>query len=162
RERIAAIPGVKTVSVQNWFGGQDPKDPHNFFAQFGVDAATFLPIYDREIEIASASPPQAQITLPPRMDPKLAAFMSEQTACIVGQKLLDKMGWKLGQTITLKGTIYPGDWPFTIRAVYRSRTPSIREETMFFHWKYLEQKGMGGQGFVGVYVLELSQPEHAA
>ena len=40
-----------------------------------------------------------------------------QTACIVGQKLLDKMGWKLGQTITLKGTIYPGDWPFTIRAV---------------------------------------------
>src|SRR5207249_10148716 len=49
-----------------------------------------------------------------------------------------------------------------IRAVYRSRTPSIREETMFFHWKYLEQKGMGGQGFVGVYVLELSQPERAA
>ena len=23
--RIAAVPGVKTVGIQNWFGGQDPR-----------------------------------------------------------------------------------------------------------------------------------------
>ena len=162
RERIAAIPGVRTVSVSNWFGGQDPKDPHNFFAQFGVDAETYFPIYRNEVEITEASPPQAPVTLPTRMDPKLASFMGEQTACLVGAKLMQKMGWKLGQTITIKGTIYPGDWPFTIRAVYRAKTRSIREETMFFHWKYLEQKGMGGQGFAGIYILELSDPGRAA
>jgi putative ABC transport system permease protein len=32
---------------------------------------------------------------------------------------------------------------------------------MLFHFKYLEQKCMGGQGQVGVYILELSQPERA-
>ena len=27
QERIAGVPGVKAVSIQNWFGGQDPADP---------------------------------------------------------------------------------------------------------------------------------------
>ena len=48
RERIAAVPGVKSVAIQQWFGGQDPKDPHNFFAQFGVDEA-FYPIYRNDM-----------------------------------------------------------------------------------------------------------------
>src|SRR5712692_4894329 len=108
RERIAAVPGVKSVSISNWFGGQDPKDPHNFFAQFGVDAETYFPLYTNDIEISQASPPQAEVALPAGLDPKLAAFMSERMACVVGDKLMRKMGWQLGQTITLKGTIYPG------------------------------------------------------
>src|SRR6266581_4299150 len=36
RQRIEAVPGVKRVAVQNWFGAQDPADPHGFFAQFAV------------------------------------------------------------------------------------------------------------------------------
>jgi putative ABC transport system permease protein len=75
---------------------------------------------------------------------------------------MQKMGWKLGQTVTVKGTIYPGNWPLTIRAVYRAKVRSMREETMFFHWDYLNQMGMGGRSFVGVYNLALSQPERAA
>ena len=162
RERIAAIPGVQTVSYSNWFGGQDPNDPRNFFAQFAVDAETYFPMYANDVEITQASPPQAKVALPAGMDPGLAAFMSEQTACVVGHKLMQKMGWKLGQTVTIKGTIYPGNWTFTIRAVYRSKVRSMREEDLFFHWNYLNQMGMGGQSFVGVFHLALSQPERAA
>src|SRR5206468_8291443 len=44
RDRIAVLPGVKSVALQNWFGATDPKNPRNFFAQFGVDDA-FFPIY---------------------------------------------------------------------------------------------------------------------
>jgi putative ABC transport system permease protein len=32
---------------------------------------------------------------------------------------------------------------------------------MLFHWKYLSERGMGGQGQVGFYVLELSDPSQA-
>jgi putative ABC transport system permease protein len=32
---------------------------------------------------------------------------------------------------------------------------------MFFHYKYLEQKGMGGSGLVGIYILKLSDPAQA-
>src|SRR5882672_12556660 len=82
RERIAAVPGVGTVSYSNWFGGQDTNDPRNFYAQFGVDAETYFPMYANDIEISRSSPPQAKVALPAGMDPGLAAFMSEQTACV--------------------------------------------------------------------------------
>jgi putative ABC transport system permease protein len=159
--RIAAVPGVKSVSFQNWFGGRNAADPGDWYAQFGVESATFFPIYARDVEIVAASPPQAEIALPPGVDPKLAAFMAEQNACVVGERLFKKHKWSLGQTVTLAGTIYPGSWPLVIRAVYHAKDPAFGEETMLFHYKYLEEKGMGGHGFVGVYILELSQPERA-
>jgi len=162
RDRIAAVPGVQGVTIQNWFGGQDPKDPHNFFAQFAVDAVTFLPIYSRDFDIIAASPAQGAPPPPPGIDPQLASFMAELTACIVGEKLFTRMGWKLGQTVTLAGTIYPGDWPLTIRAVYHSNKKSFGDESMFFHWEYLNQKGMNGQGLAGLYILQLDSPEQAA
>ena len=49
RERLAAIPGVKTVSYANWFGGRDPDPKQGFYAQFACDAGTYLPIYDADI-----------------------------------------------------------------------------------------------------------------
>jgi putative ABC transport system permease protein len=162
RERIAQVPGVRSVSIQNWFGGQDPVNPRNFYAQFGVDAETFFPMYARDMAIVDASPPQGAIALPAGLDPKLAAFMQEQNACVVGEKLLTKMGWKLGQTIAVNGTIYPGSWPFVIRAVYRATNRGFGDETMFFHFRYLDQKGMNGQALVGIYVLQLDQPQRAA
>jgi putative ABC transport system permease protein len=162
RERLAAVEGVTNVGFANWFGGQDPNDPGNFFAQFAIDAPTYLPIYERDVEIVEASPPQAKVALPDGLDPKLASFMSELNACIVGQTLFKRMGWKLGQTITLSGTIFPGEWPFTIRAVYHAKEKSFGEESLLFHWDYLSQKGMGGAGAVGWYILQLEPGADAA
>jgi putative ABC transport system permease protein len=159
--RIAAVPGVKSVTVQNWFGGRDPVEPSNWYAQFGVDGATFYPMYARDMQIIAADEPQAAIAVPAGVDPKLAAYMADQTACVVGERLFTRMKWKLGQTVHIAGTIYPGDWPFTIRAVYRATDPAFGEEVLFFHYKYLEQKGMNGQGSVGIYVLQLDDPTRA-
>ena len=159
RDRIAAVPGVKTVGIQNWFGGQDPKD-RGFYAQFAVDE-NFFRIYDKDIDIVEASPPQAAVAVPPGVDPGLAAYLQEQTAAVVGRKLMDKMGWKLGQTIAVNGTIYPGEWPFTIRAVYAAKVKAFGEETLFFPFRYLDQKGMGGSSQAGIYVLELHDADQA-
>jgi putative ABC transport system permease protein len=160
RERIAGVNGVELVSYSNWFGGHYPQQPKKFFAKFGVDAATYFPLYASDMEITEASPPQGPAQTPPGVDPKLAAFMSEQTACVVGEKLMTDMGWKLGQTITIAGDIYPGEWPFTIRAVYRAKTKSFGDDAMFFHWKYLREKA--GMSMVGTYEFKLSDPTHAS
>ncbi len=157
RDRIAAVPGVKQVAIEQWFGGTDPNDAHGFFAQFGVDE-NFFPIYRNDVDWIEVSPPQAQVAMPADMDPKLASYMAEQNACVVGRRLMQKKGWKLGQTIHIAGTIWPGDWPFVIRAVYAGKKTTMNEETMFFHWKYLDEKGMGGAGQAGLYVLELTDP----
>ena len=161
RQRIEAVPGVKRVAVQNWFGAQDPADPHGFFAQFAVDEPWYG-LYAKDFDIIEASPPQAAVTLPEGTNPKLTAYSLERTACVVGEKLMLKKGWKLGQTITLAGTIFPGDWPFTIRAVYRAKKKSFGDEAMFFHYDYLSEKGMGGQNPVGTYILELTDPSQAS
>lgn len=159
-DRIAATPGVKRVAIQNWFGGQDPKDPHGFFAQFAVDE-NFMPIYRSDVDFVEYDRPQVDTGVPAGVDPKLAAFYQDQTGCVVGREIMKKKGWKLGQTITISGTIYPGDWPMTIRAVYASKKKSFNEETVFFHFRYLDQKGMGGQKAVGIYVLDLTDPNQA-
>ena len=161
RDRIASVPGVKSVTYANWFGGRDPVDPHDFYAQFAIDAPGYLPIYGNDIEIVAASPPQGLASVPAGVDPKLAAFMSERDACMVGEKLFKRKGWKLGQTIPISGTIFQGNWPFTIRAVYHAKNPAFSEEAMLFHWKYLSERGMGGRGIVGWYILELTDPTRA-
>lgn len=161
RDRIAAVPGVKRVAIQNWFGGQDPKDPRNFYAQFAVDE-TFFAIYRNDMDIIEYSRPQAGGRAPEGAHPELAAYFEERTACIVGRKLLEKNGWKVGQNVGLSGTIYPGDWEFTIRGVYAAKKKSFGEETMFFHFSYLDERATGGQKPVGIYVLELDDPGRAS
>jgi putative ABC transport system permease protein len=160
RDRIAAVPGVKRVAVQNWFGGQDPKDPRNFFAQFAVDDE-FFKIYANDVEIVAAAPAQSGAAAPPGQDPGLAAYFEEQTAAVVGRQLMEKMGWRLGQSVTVDGTIYPGTWTFTIRAVYAAKDRSFGEEILFFPFRYLDQRGMAGQRQVGIYVLELADADRA-
>ncbi len=158
-ERIRAIPGVKAVTWSNWFGGTDPVDPRNFFAQFAIDAKTYLPMYDTDLAIVDASPAPG-VSAPPDMDPRLAAFMNERTAAIVGEGLMKKQGWKLGQTIRLTGTIYPGSWPFVIRAVYRPKVKGLDDLTVYFHWDYLYENS-NRQADVGVFSLELADPNRA-
>jgi putative ABC transport system permease protein len=162
RERIAAVPGVTNVTVQNWFGGQDPADTRGFFAQFAVDPATFFPMYASDVDITEHGQPQTAVSVPAGLDPKLAAFYVDRTGCVVGERLLERKGWKVGQTINLSGTIYPGTWPMTIQAVYHAKNKAFGEEVLLFHFDYLNEKGMGGTSQVGVYVLELSDPGRAA
>src|SRR3989442_1118170 len=84
---LDTLPGIQRVAVQNWFGGRDPANPHEFFAQFAVDPENFFPMYRNEFKIVDASAPQAEVSVPPGVDPKLAAFLGEQTACVVSEEM---------------------------------------------------------------------------
>jgi putative ABC transport system permease protein len=141
RERLLAVPGVRAVTWANWFGGvyQDPK---NFFAQFAVDPETYLDMYRNDVTIPAD---------------QRAAFIQERTACLVGQHLMDKFGWHLGQSITLAGTIFSGDWPLTIRGVYRAIDPSFPDDALLMHYDYVYERN---RSWVqpGWYVLELNDP----
>lgn len=141
--RLSAVEGVQGVSWANWFGGIYQK-PENFFAQFAIDAKTYLPMYP-------------EVKIPPD---QLEAFNAERKAAIIGEGLIRKFGWKVGQTVTLRGDIYPGDWDFIIRGVYRPDNPSFGEENMFFHYEYLYE-GSQRRASPNWYVLTLSNPQLA-
>jgi putative ABC transport system permease protein len=142
--RMQAVEGVTTVSWANWFGGYY-QDPNDFFAQFAIKADTYLPMYP-EIEITGGS---------------LDEFLQERTAAMIGVGLIEKYGWQLGQRVTLKGTFAPGDWDFTIRAIYTPSDPAFGDELMLFHYEYFYE-GMNGQVSPGWFVLELNRPDRAA
>lgn len=143
-QRLLATDGIRSVSWANWFGGYYT-DPNDFFAQFAIDAETYLSMY-----------PDIQIP-----EEQTVEFLRERTAAIVGVGLMEKYGWQIGQTVTLKGTIFPGDWEFTIRGVYTPGNPSYSDAAFFFHYKYLYEATDGGIS-PGWYVLELEDPDRAA
>ena len=47
-----------------------------------------------------------------------AAFKADRRGAMVGRMLADQHGFKVGDTIPIKGTIYPGNWEFVVRGIY--------------------------------------------
>jgi putative ABC transport system permease protein len=144
RERLAAVPGVAAVTWLDWFGGSYG-DGKLFFAQFAVDPETYLPMYP-------------EISVPP--DQK-EAFVHERTAALVGKGLIEKLGWRLGQDVTIRGGIFPGDWTFTIRGVYTPTVRAIDDRSFIFHYDYLYER-TEHRATPGWFVLRLSDPANAA
>jgi putative ABC transport system permease protein len=142
--RLKAAKGISNVTWSNWFGGKYG-DNQRFFAQFAVDAKSYLEMYP-------------EIALP---EDQKQAFFRERSSAIVGRRLLDIFGWRLGQNVTLEGTIYPGPWTFTIRGVYTPTDPVINDDMMLFHHEYLEER-TGRKGEAGWYIMEIDDANSAA
>ena len=142
--KIRALPGVESVSWANWFGGRYG-DSKQFFAQFAVDAESYLAMYP-------------EITMP---EDQKQAFLHERSAAIIGRRLVDRYGWKVGQDVTLQGTIFPGDWTFTIRGVYTPTAPAIGDDALIFHHEYFDER-LGHAGIAGWFIVQINDPGAAA
>src|SRR4051794_6121427 len=44
------VPGISGATYANWFGAVNPNDEHGFFANFAVDADSYLEVY-QEVEV---------------------------------------------------------------------------------------------------------------
>lgn len=149
KEKIRQIEGVKTVSFGSWFGGIYI-DEKNFFANYAVEPKTYLQLYPEFVI------PEGQ----------RGAFFRDRKSAVAGYKLAAKYGWKIGDMITLKGTIFPGDWDFVLRSIYKGRDETVDETAFFFHWEYLnetlKQKAPGRADQVGFYMIGVTDPNLAA
>lgn len=148
KNKIQQVNGVKTVSYGTWFGGVYGEEK-NFFANFAVEPRSFLELYPEFI-------------IPP--DGK-EAFLKDQKGCVIGKKLAAKFGWKIGDIVVLKGTIFLGNWDFVVRAIYQGRDKDTDESQFFFHWDYLNEivkKSLSGWADqVGYYIIGVARPELA-
>ena len=148
-QRIRQVDGVTGVSWGNWFGGVYINE-RNFFPQFAIDATTYFDLYPEYV-----------------VDPaQLKAFISDRKGVVVGRKLADQYGWKLGDQVPLRGTIYPGTWTFTIRAIYDGVDAKTDESQFLFQWAYLNEtvkKQYARRGDqIGFYIERLANPDDAA
>lgn len=149
RERMLRVEGVKSVSYANWFGGIYISEK-NFFPNFAIEPRSYLELYP-------------EFVLPPE---QLREFVADRKGCVAGRKLAERYGWKIGDIVTLKGTIYPGNWEFVLRGIYRGAEPSTDEGQFFFHWDYLnetlKQTVARRADQAGVYIIGLKNPQTAA
>jgi putative ABC transport system permease protein len=148
-ERVRQVEGVAAVSYANWFGGVYI-DEKNFFPNFAIEPKTYLDLY-----------PEFDLPVEQKR-----AFISDRKGCVVGRKLAERYGWKIGDTITLKGTIFPGTWEFVVRGVYSGLEKSTDEGQFFFHWAYLNetlrQTIPRRADQTGVFIIGLKSPHTAA
>jgi len=149
RDRIAQVPGVKTVSFMNWFGGiyQDPK---NFFGQMSVDPGTFLELYPEYL-------------LKPE---EKKAWLADRAGAIVGRVTADRFGWKVGDKIPIQATIYRHPdgsslWTFNLVGIYDGAQKGTDTSGFYFRYDYLDE-GMGGNlGRVGWYAIRIADPSRS-
>ncbi|MBS3905834.1 MAG: ABC transporter permease [Syntrophaceae bacterium] len=149
KDKIRQVDGVKTVSWGAWFGGVYIEEK-NFFANFTVDAKSYLELYPEFL----LSPEEINV------------FLRDRKGFVAGRKLAKRFGWKIGDTVTLRGTIYPGNWDFILRGIYRGRNETIDETQFFFHWDYLNEmlkkRGSPRADQVGFYMVGITRPDRAA
>jgi putative ABC transport system permease protein len=131
-EKIRQLDGALAVTQFNWFGGTYiDNSARNFFARFAVEPETLIQVFD-----------DAKIIQGSAVD-----WFSDRAGCMVGEDLMKKFGWKLGDQIILVGDIYPVTLQLTIRAVYRLSDGN--SDALFFNRKYLEEAFPSFQGTVG-------------
>ena len=148
-DRIRQIGGVVRVSHANWFGGIYVSEK-NFFPQFAVDAKSYLELYPEYL-------------VPPE---QMKAFLLDRKGCMVGRKLADIHGFKVGDVVQLRGTIFPGTWEYVVRAIYEGAEAATDTSQLFFHWDYLNEtlkKTVPRRAnLVGVYVVGIDHSDRAA
>ncbi len=136
-------PEVIAVANSQWFGGYY-QDPKNFFANFANDHTTMFTVFSDTV---------AGMT-----DAEIKEYQRDGTGCIVGQILADKFGWKVGDTIPLTGTIFPISPRLTIRGIFKARLASD-ENTLYFHYKLLEESVPFMKGKTGAFWVKTKTPE---
>ncbi|MGH9773679.1 MAG: ABC transporter permease [Candidatus Acidiferrales bacterium] len=145
RDRIARIPGVKAVTHHNWFGGvyQDPK---NFFGQYAID------------------PENQRIVFPEFIipDDQWKTFVGDRQGAIIGEGLVKRFGWKMGDRIPIQGTFYQGTWEFNVDGIYRGSRAGDDREQFWFQYDYIEERALDRQkGLAGWYTVKLNSPDDA-
>jgi putative ABC transport system permease protein len=144
-DRIREIEGVRAATPFSWFGGHY-QDEKIVFGQFGVDPQAVGIVYE-------------DYKLPPE---QLKAFQEDRTGCIVGATIAKNKGWKIGDTIRLKGDIYPVSLELTVCGIYDGPS-SIDREMLWFNFQYLDellkQVKDPNAGNAGIVVLRATNNE---
>ena len=145
-DKIRAIPGVKYVTHDHWFGGvyQDEK---NFFPQFVIDVENHRQVYPEFI-------------VP---DDQWNNFVKDRQGAIAGANLAKRFGWKVGDRIPLKTTIYGGaTWEFNLDGIYHTEKPDGDQGQFWLQWKYFDENVPGViKSTAGWYILKLDSPDDA-
>jgi len=144
-DRIATVPGVSTITWQEWVGAyfQDPRQP---ITAFGVDENSFLDVHD-DMHLL---PEQAE------------AWRKDRQGVIIGEGVAKRYGWKAGDHIPLRSNIWrdkqgKSTWDVTVSGIYHGGPG----DELLMHYKYLDDSRAFRNNQVGMFMFKISDPARA-
>ncbi|MGC9028234.1 MAG: ABC transporter permease [Desulfomonilaceae bacterium] len=149
RTKILQVQGVEGVGHGIWYGGIY-KDKKNFFPQLAISGVDYLNLF-----------PDILIS-----DAQKKVFESQRNAAIAGRKLVQRFGWRIGDLITLQGTIFPGKVELILTGIYEGRRKNVDESTLFFRYDYINEQLKSAMpqlaDRVGWYLVRVRDGDRAA
>jgi putative ABC transport system permease protein len=118
-QKVRAMPGVVAAVSQGWFGGMVDPDQGIQFPSFVMDADQIAQVYEDY-----------------ELDPdQVADFQRYRDGAIVGRGTLERMGWRIGDLVTLHSNVFPVS--LELRIV--GEIPAARAPHLWLRRDYLEQ-----------------------
>lgn len=149
--RIEAVPGVESVSHSQFFGGIY-QEPQNFFPQFAVNPERWVRTF-----------PECVLPAEHR-----AAWLESRTGVVAGRQLVERFGWKVGDTIPLLSQIWMQKdgsraWQFQLAGIFDDKVEGscARQGNMYLRYDYFDEARLFGQGAAGLFVVRIKDPEQA-
>jgi putative ABC transport system permease protein len=146
---LARVPGVETVTHQSWFNGMY-RDQTTPLTSIAVDPETWRVVYK-------------EFVIPPE---QWKTFLGDRQGAIVGRDLAERWGWKVGDRVPLRSTLYqpkPGSgWEFNIDGIYDAGE-GVDKTQFFFQYDYLLENSSTPpvRGLVGWYVIRIADADQA-
>lgn len=140
--RVAGIEGVREVTHFNWFGGYF-RDPKNFLIVMAVEPESYLKLYDSDFIFS---------------DEARRAFIRERTGALVGERMLAKWGWKVGDRIPIASNIFSQKngshvWDLNIVGTFKGRTLQNDTNFMVLQYNYFDETRSFGKDQIGWLAL---------
>lgn len=146
-QRLRDYSGVKQVSPMNWFGGYY-RDGDNLITTYAVDPISYLEIYP-EIELSVD-------------DHK--AWIETRNGIVVGEDVINRTGWKIGDNIPLKSNIFTNRngsnvWDVIVVGVFKSTEKYTDSNKVFMQYEYFNQSHTFGEDWTGLFLVSFDKPE---
>lgn len=139
-ERIRQTEGVAVATHMNWFGGYY-REPQNFLAVFAVDPETYFQVYAEDLDDIPAATRDE--------------FFNNQTSMLAPQQLAEHWGWRVGQRIPLRSSIFTNrttdeqSWEFTLVGTFPTPQGSSQTGAILIHYDYFNETVNFGRDRIG-------------
>ena len=142
--KVRQVDGVADAVSMTWFGGAFEEDGRVTFPNFAVEVDRIGGVYP-DYPIAAE---------------QLADFQRFRDGALVGRQVMHKYGWKIGDRVTLRSTVWPVNLDFRIVGEIASE----RAPYFWFNREYLDQAlkahGRRGLGIAGMIWVRASDPNN--
>ncbi len=148
--QMLGVQGATSLTWFSWFGGTYGTDRQPF-TKLAVDANSYFDLF-----------PEYVLSQQERQD-----FQRDRRGAIIGTKLASALHLQIGDTMTVRGDKFPGNWTFTVRGIYTPRDSKTDDAFMFVQWALVSEAvrtRLRGNtiDLVDAYVIGIADPQQAS